>query len=146
MCCKVIYRFFFFRKINRLNFPIRDRIPTRPQRPIIFITEVAELGDLAHIRQWQRFEGKMMRAIYNLNICLVICLLSIIQLSKNRFHRVSSVFESFMWYLFGLLFFKIETYWPNRFAHDCRAEYRKNRSQKCILNVTAGWCARTEAS
>ena len=105
MCCKVIYRFFFFRKINRLNFPIRDRIPTRPQRPIIFIAEVAELGDLAHIRQWQRFEGKMMRAIYSLNIYLVICLLSIIQLNKNRFHRVSSVFESFMWYLFGLLFF-----------------------------------------
>ena len=96
MCCKVIYRFFFFRKINRLNFPIRDRIPTRPQRPIIFIAEVAELGDLAHIHQWQRFEGKMMRAIYSLNIYLVICLLSIIQLNKNRFHRVSSVFESFM--------------------------------------------------
>ena len=71
---------------------VRDSFELRTPR----IAEVAELRDLAHIRQWQRFEGKMMRAIYNLNICLVICLLSIIQLSKNRFHRVSSVFESFM--------------------------------------------------
>ena len=127
---------FFFLEINRLNFRIRDQIPTRPQRPIIFIAEVAELWDLAHIRQWQRFEGKMMRAIYSLNIYLVICLLSIIQLSKNRFHRVSSVFESFMWYLFGLLFFKSRLTDPTdlpMIAGTAKpaTEYRKNRSQKC---------------
>jgi hypothetical protein len=89
---------FFFLEINRLNFRIRDQIPTRPQRPIIFIAEVAELWDLAHIRQWQRFEGKMMRAIYNLNICLVICLLSIIQQEQ-----VSSGFNCF-WIIYVIPF------------------------------------------